>query len=170
MILGIGSDIIDIRRIEKLLDQFGKRFENRIFTDTEQRKALSKKNAGAKIVASAYAKRFAAKEACMKGLGIHKNSGVSWKDIEIINLPSGIPSIELHGNTKEKLAALTPPNMKPSIHVSLSDDYPFAQAYVIISAEYITPSPSQGEGRGEGSIRHTTNPHPTPLPEREREK
>ena len=135
MILGIGNDIIDIRRVEASLQKFGKRFEKRFFTEDEQKKCTSRKKAGAKIVAASYAKRFAAKEACAKALGTGLNEGISWLDIEISNIASGAPAIELSGAASKKLKSLTPPKMKPRIHVSLSDDYPFAQAYVVISAE-----------------------------------
>jgi holo-[acyl-carrier protein] synthase len=135
MILGIGSDIIDIRRIEKTLQEFGTRFEQRVFTDGEQKKAASRKKAGPKIIACSYAKRFAAKEACAKALGTGLRAGVFWRDMEVVNLPSGAPTIKLSGGALSKIHSMTPPNMKPLIHVSLSDDYPFAQAQVIISAE-----------------------------------
>jgi len=134
MILGIGSDIVDIRRIEKLLDESGERFENRIFTETEQEKTRSRSKAGSTIVAASYAKRFAAKEACAKALGTGFE-GIAWRELEVVNLASGAPTMQLHGGALEKLQAITPASMQPSIHVSLSDDYPYALAYVIISAE-----------------------------------
>jgi len=135
VIIGIGSDIVDIRRIEKSLKQFGAKFETRVFTPLERKKVASRKKSGAKIIAGAYAKRFAAKEACVKALGILENGGLSWQDIEITNLPSGAPTITLYGGALKKLKSLTPSKTQASIHVSLSDDYPFAQAFVIISAE-----------------------------------
>jgi holo-[acyl-carrier protein] synthase len=135
MILGIGSDIVDIRRIEKTLAHFGDRFENRVFSEHEQHKALSRKNAGAKIVASSYAKRFAAKEACAKALGTGMSDKIFWRDLEVLSLPSGAPTMRLRGGALSKLKAMTPAGMKPIIHVSMSDDYPYAQAFVILSAE-----------------------------------
>ena len=135
MILGTGSDIVDIRRIEESLAQFGERFENRLFTPTEQQKAKSRTKAGAKIVASSYAKRFAAKEACAKALGTGMNGGVFWRDMEVANLPSGAPTMQLHEGALARLQALLPANTKPLIHLSLSDEYPYAQAQVIISCE-----------------------------------
>ena len=135
MIIGIGSDIVDIRRIESSLKEFGARFENRIFTEGEQQLATLRKDAGEQIVAATYAKRFAAKEACTKALGIASSGGVSWRDMEVVSLPGGMPTMALHGAAKAKLDAMIPPGMQASIHVSLSDDYPYAQAYLIISAE-----------------------------------
>ena len=129
MILGIGNDTIDIRRIEKSLKRFGARFENRVFTQGEQRKARSRAN-----VAATYAKRFAAKEACAKALGTGLRMGVFWRDMEVVNLPSGAPTIKLYGGALERLDAMTPADMKTSIHVTLSDEYPYAQAQIIIEA------------------------------------
>ncbi|MDE3060955.1 MAG: holo-ACP synthase [Pseudomonadota bacterium] len=131
MILGLGSDLTDIRRIEKSLERFGVRFENRIFTPAEQKKARSRPLA----VAATYAKRFAAKEACAKALGTGLHRGVFWRDMEVINLPSGRPALHLSGGALKQLEALMPKGMKAVIHLSLSDEYPLAQAQVIISAE-----------------------------------
>ena len=132
MILGIGHDQIDIRRIEASLKRFGERFENRIFTQTEQARARkrseSRKNNSR---ASSYAKRFAAKEACAKAMGTGIANGVHWRDIEVVNLPSGKPTIQLHGNAKLWLAKHAAPG-KAQIHLTLSDDYPTATAIVII--------------------------------------
>ena len=129
MILGIGSDIIDIRRIEKTLERFGSRFTERLFTETERRK--SEARAGR---AASYAKRFAAKEACSKALGTGFRAGVFWRDLGVVNLPSGKPTLVLTGNAARRLAAITPPGMRAQIDLSLTDDHPQAQAIVIISA------------------------------------
>jgi len=138
MILSIGSDITDIRRIEKSLARFGARFEQRIFTETERCKAQSRSRAGTRIVASTYAKRFAAKEACAKALGTGLNRGVFWRDMEVINLPGGRPTMRLTGGALTYLKSLTPPGLQPLIYVSLSDEYPYAQAQVIITAETLS--------------------------------
>ena len=129
MILGIGSDIIDIRRIERTLERFGSRFTERLFTETERRK--SEARAGR---AASYAKRFAAKEACSKALGTGFRKGVFWRDLGVVNLPSGKPTLVLTGNAAKRLAAITPPGMRAQIDLSLTDDHPQAQAIVIISA------------------------------------
>ena len=129
MILGIGSDIIDIRRIERTLERFGSRFTERLFTDIERRKSDAR--AGR---AASYAKRFAAKEACSKALGTGFRRGVFWRDLGVVNLPSGKPTLVLTGNAAVRLAAMTPPGMRAQIDLSLTDDHPQAQAIVIISA------------------------------------
>ena len=129
MILGIGSDIIDIRRIEKTLERYGTRFTERLLTETERRK--SEARAGR---AASYAKRFAAKEACSKALGTGFRAGVFWRDLGVVNLPSGKPTLVLTGNAAKRLAAITPPGMRAQIDLSLTDDHPQAQAIVIISA------------------------------------
>jgi len=129
MILGIGSDIIDIRRIERTLERFGDRFTRRLFTDVERRKSDGR--AGR---AASYAKRFAAKEACSKALGTGFRAGVFWRDLGVVNLPSGKPTLVLTGNAAKRLAAITPPGMRAQIDLSLTDDHPQAQAIVIISA------------------------------------
>ena len=129
MILGIGSDIIDIRRIERTLERYGSRFTERLFTETERRK--SEARAGR---AASYAKRFAAKEACSKALGTGFRAGVFWRDLGVVNLPSGKPTLVLTGNAAKRLAAITPPGMRAQIDLSLTDDHPQAQAIVIISA------------------------------------
>ncbi|MBN8543070.1 MAG: holo-ACP synthase [Alphaproteobacteria bacterium] len=136
MILGIGSDMCDIRRIEKALARHGARFEQRVFTAQEQAKARSRKGAGRNSSASTYAKRFAAKEACGKalGTGVGAGGGIFWKDIEVINLPSGKPTIHLTGNAKRALDYLTPKGMRAEILVTLVDEYPMAQAFVVIQA------------------------------------
>ena len=139
MIIGIGSDIVNIKRIEKILDKFGEKFEKRLFTPAEQAKAHQRP----RQLATSYAKRFAAKEACTKALGTGFQQGVYWQDIEILNLPSGKPYINLKNGAKKLLDSLTPANQQPIIHLSqpiihlsMSDDYPFAQAMVVISKEY----------------------------------
>lgn len=134
MIIGIGTDLVDIRRIEKSLARYGTRFENRIFTKAEQQYARRGKNADIKAIASTYAKRYAAKEACYKALNIAKNSKVSWQDIEVIKNANGATEIKLSGMAKKRLQAITPKDAQAKIFVSLSDEYPYAQGYVIIDA------------------------------------
>lgn len=137
MILGIGNDICDIARIEKSLARFGETFENRVFTPGEQAKARRRKNGGKRNgMASTYAKRFAAKEALGKalGTGVGAGGGIYWRDIEVVNLPSGKPTITLHGGALTALHYLTPPKHRAVIHLSLVDEYPMAQAFVIIEA------------------------------------
>ena len=129
MIIGLGSDLIDIRRIEKTLARFGDRFIHRVFTDIEQKKS----NRRAQRAAS-YAKRFAAKEACSKALGTGFAQGVFMKDMGVINLPSGAPTMALTGGAAQRLKALIPPGHQGVIHVTLTDDYPLAQAFVVIEA------------------------------------
>lgn len=135
MIIGIGTDIIDIRRIESLLEKQGARFENRTFTKAEQAKAKSRGGAGAKQISATYAKRFAAKEALAKalGCGIGKKAGL--KDIRVGNAKNGAPTITLSGAAKKTLAMLAPKGKKPRILVTLSDEYPYAIAWVMIVAE-----------------------------------
>jgi holo-[acyl-carrier protein] synthase len=132
MILGIGSDLVDIRRIENSLTRYGKRFENRIFTPAEQQYAKRNKNADIKAMASTYAKRFAAKEACYKALNIGRNNNVSWQDIEVIKNANGATEIKLSGAAKLHLQTITPRGTEAKIFVSLSDEHPYAQAFVII--------------------------------------
>jgi holo-[acyl-carrier protein] synthase len=130
MIIGIGNDITDIRRIEKVIERHGERFLSRIFTDVERARAERR----AKSVET-YAKRFAAKEACSKALGTGMRSGVWWRDMGVVNLPSGRPTMKLTGGAAARLAKLLPPGYEADIHVSITDEYPLAQALVIISAE-----------------------------------
>ena len=137
MILGIGSDICDISRIEKSLARFGEAFENRIFTQGERAKARRRAGGGKRNgTASTYAKRFAAKEALGKalGTGVGAGGGIYWRDVEVVNLPSGKPTIALKGNALKCLEAMTPHGHKAVVHVSLVDEYPMAQAFVIIEA------------------------------------
>ena len=130
MILGIGSDLIDIRRIERALDRHGARMRDRLFTAIERRRSERRP---AKAAAS-YAKRFAAKEACAKALGTGLSRGVFWRDMGVANLPSGQPTMVLTNGAARRLAEITPTGYKPIIHVSLTDDFPLAQAFVVISA------------------------------------
>jgi holo-[acyl-carrier protein] synthase len=128
-ILGIGSDLCDIRRIEKTLARHGARFTARVFTDTEQRRAESKANC-----AETYAKRFAAKEACAKALGTGIQRGVFWRDMGVVNLRSGQPTLLLTGGAAARLASLTPPGKTAVIHLTMTDERPYAQAFVVIEA------------------------------------
>ncbi|MBJ7535479.1 holo-ACP synthase [Rhodomicrobium vannielii ATCC 17100] len=129
MIIGIGSDLTDIRRIEKTIARYGDRFLDRVFTETER----AKSDARAARAAS-YAKRFAAKEACAKALGTGLADGVFWRDMGVTNLPSGAPTMRLTGGAGERLAALLPDSHEARIHLTITDDYPLAQAFVIIEA------------------------------------
>jgi len=128
MIVGIGSDLCDIRRIEATLQRFGARFENRVFTEVERARAARRPEQAA----ASYAKRFAAKEACAKALGTGLRRGVFWRDMGVANLASGAPTLSLTGGAAARLAALTPVGQVAAIHLSLTDDYPMAQAFVII--------------------------------------
>ena len=129
MILGIGSDITDVRRIAKVIERHGDRFIERIFTATEREKAEKRRNR-----VETYAKRFAAKEACAKALGTGLRAGVWWRDIGVVNLPSGRPTLALTGGAKRGLEAITPAGYEARIDLTITDDGPIAQAIVIISA------------------------------------
>lgn len=129
MIIGIGSDLIDIRRVEKTIERFGVRFTDRCFTEIERAKSERRKNK-----AASYAKRFAAKEACSKALGTGLAQGVFWRDMGVVNLPSGKPTMQLTGGAAERLAAMLPANHRAAIHLTITDDFPLAQAFVIIEA------------------------------------
>ena len=129
MIVGLGSDLIDIRRIERSLERHGERFIQRIFTDVERQR--SERRAGR---AASYAKRFAAKEACAKALGSGISEGVFWRDMGVINLPSGKPTMALTGGAAERLQKLLPAGHKAVVHLTITDDFPLAQAFVIIEA------------------------------------
>ena len=129
MIIGIGNDVIDIRRIEETLTRFGARFVDRVFTDVEIRKSDRRAQR-----AASYAKRFAAKEACSKALGTGLAQGVFWKDMGVVNLPGGKPTMRLTGGALEKLNQLLPAGHEPRIHITITDDFPLAQAFVIIEA------------------------------------
>jgi len=129
MILGLGNDIIDIRRVERTIERYGDRFLSRVFTEIERRKSDGR--AGR---AASYAKRFAAKEACAKALGTGFRQGVFWRDMGVVNLPSGRPTLELTGGALQALAELTPEGHEVRIDLTITDDFPMAQAIVIISA------------------------------------
>ena len=128
MIVGVGNDLIDIRRIEAVLERHGERFIERVFTEVEQKKSEGRKNR-----AASYAKRFAAKEACAKALGTGMRDGVFWRDMGVVNLPGGRPTMQLTGGAAEKLASLTPPGAEARIDLTITDEFPMAQAFVIIS-------------------------------------
>lgn len=129
MIIGIGSDLCDINRIARTLERYGERFTHRVFTEGERRRGDARR-----ARAPSYARRFAAKEACAKALGTGLSHGVFWRDMEVVNLPGGKPVMRLTGGAAERLAALTPAGHQAVIHVSLTDDPPLAQAFVIIEA------------------------------------
>ena len=129
MILGLGNDVIDIRRIERTIELYGDRFLNRIFTDVERQRADRRRQR-----AASYAKRFAAKEACSKALGTGLRKGVFWRDMGVVNLPSGRPTLKLTGGAAAQLARITPPGYEARIDLTITDDFPMAQAIVIISA------------------------------------
>jgi len=129
MILGIGSDICDVRRIAKVIERHGDRFIDRIFTPAERAKAERRRNRF-----ETYAKRFAAKEACAKALGTGLRAGVWWRDIGVVNLPGGRPTLELTGGAKRRLDALTPAGYQARIDLTMTDEGPMAQALVVISA------------------------------------
>ncbi len=129
MILGIGTDLANIERIERTLERFGDRFRNRVFTEIEQRKAERRRD-----TAGTYAKRWAAKEACSKALGTGLRMGIAWKDMSVTNLRSGQPVMHVTGWAEERLRAITPEGHEAVIHVTLTDDHPWAQAVVLIEA------------------------------------
>ena len=130
MILGVGTDLCNIARIEATLDRFGDRFRNRVFTEREQHKAEGRPRA----VAATYAKRWAAKEACAKALGTGLRMGIAWKDMSVSNLRTGQPVMHVTGWAADRLAGMTPPGHEAVIHVTLTDDHPWAQAFVVIEA------------------------------------
>jgi holo-[acyl-carrier protein] synthase len=129
MIIGLGNDMVDIRRIEQTLERYGSRFVARIFTDIEQKKSDRRAQR-----AASYAKRFAAKEACSKALGTGFRRGVFWKDMGVVNEPSGRPTLQLTGGAKEQLERITPVGHTARIQLTITDDFPYAQAVVIIEA------------------------------------
>jgi holo-[acyl-carrier protein] synthase len=129
VILGIGSDITDARRIANVIDRHGDRFLDRVFTDVERARADKRRNR-----IETYAKRFAAKEACAKALGTGLRAGVWWRDMGVVNLPGGRPTMELTGGAKKRLLAITPKGYEPRIDVSITDEGPMAHAFVVISA------------------------------------
>jgi holo-[acyl-carrier protein] synthase len=129
MILGLGNDTIDIRRIERSIERYGERFLDRLFTPVERQKSDRRA-----LRAASYAKRFAAKEACAKALGTGMSQGVFWRDMGVVNEPSGKPTMQLTGGAAKRLADLTPPGHTAQIHLTITDDHPTAQAIVIITA------------------------------------
>lgn len=138
MILGIGTDLANIERIERTLERFGDRFRNRVFTDLEQRRAENRAD-----VAGTYAKRWAAKEACSKALGTGLRMGIAWKDMAVSNLPTGQPVMHLTGWAAQRLASMTPAGFEAIVHVTLTDDHPWAQAFVVIEARPIRDHASE---------------------------
>ncbi len=134
MIIGIGSDLADIRRVEKSIDRFGDRFTTRCFTQAERERADAGKNR-----AASYAKRFAAKEALSKALGTGMSQGVFWKDMGVVNSPVGKPSMVLTGSAEAFLKTLTPPGHEAIIHLTITDEFPYAQAFVVIEARPLRP-------------------------------
>ena len=130
MIIGLGSDLCNIERIQASLDRFGDRFEQRVFTDVERAKAQRRPFTRA----GTYAKRFAAKEAAAKALGTGIHEGVFWRDVGVVNLPSGKPTLEMTAGAAVKLKALTPPGRRAVVHLTITDEFPLAQAFVIIEA------------------------------------
>jgi holo-[acyl-carrier protein] synthase len=129
MIIGIGADLADITRIGKTLERFGERFVNRVFTDIEKARSDKRRERTA-----SYAKRWAAKEACSKALGTGLRMGVAWREMGVVNLPTGQPTMTLTGGAAERLARMTPPGHTAHIHVTITDDHPYAQAFVVIEA------------------------------------
>ena len=141
MIIGIGSDLCDIVRIEETLARFGERFIERCFTDIERKRSERRAER-----AASYAKRFAAKEACAKALGTGLRHGVFWRDMGVVNLPSGQPTMRLTGGAAARLAAITPEGCEPFIHLTITDEHPLAQAFVVIEARPAQiPSPALRE-------------------------
>ena len=137
MILGLGSDICDIRRIEKVIEKYGERFLERVYTETERSRAMRRTE---KIRAATFAKRFAAKEAASKALGTGFRKGVFFSDLGVVNLPGGQPTLNMTGGAGERLRAITPPGMVAQVALTMTDEYPYAYAQVIISA---VPAPGQ---------------------------
>ena len=138
MIVGIGQDLTDIRRIERTIGRFGDRFLNRCFTETERAKAERRRTR-----VETYAKRWAAKEACSKALGTGLRMGVAWREMGVVNLPGGKPTMALTGGAADRLQRIVPAGMEAAIHVTITDDYPWAQAFVVIEA-----LPADGPGAG----------------------
>ena len=141
MILGIGTDLANIDRIQRTLDRFGDRFRNRVFTEVEQRKSERRRD-----VAGTYAKRWAAKEACSKALGTGLRMGIAWKDMSVSNLRTGQPVMHVTGWAAERLAKMTPPGHEAHIHVTLTDDHPWAQAIVMIEARPFADAAGESGG------------------------
>ncbi|ANP36570.1 MULTISPECIES: holo-ACP synthase [Rhodobacterales] len=141
MILGIGTDLANIDRIQRTLDRFGDRFRNRVFTEVEQRKSERRRD-----VAGTYAKRWAAKEACSKALGTGLRMGIAWKDMSVSNLRTGQPVMHVTGWAADRLAKMTPPGHEAHIHVTLTDDHPWAQAIVMIEARPFADAAGESGG------------------------
>jgi holo-[acyl-carrier protein] synthase len=137
VILGVGTDLTDIRRIRETLERFGDRFTQRVFTEIERQRADRRDHARA----ASYAKRFAAKEACAKALGTGMRAGVAWRDMGVVNARSGQPTLALTGGAARRLQAITPAGRRAVIHLSLSDDFPWASAFVVISADLAVSRP-----------------------------
>lgn len=144
MILGLGSDICDVRRMAAAIDRFGERFLARVFTDAERARAERRQGDNRH---GTYAKRFAAKEACAKALGTGFAQGVFMSDIGVVNRPGGQPSLLLAGGAAARLASLVPPGMQPQIDLTMTDEYPYAYAQVILSARLVGPPGAGPEGR-----------------------
>ena len=140
MIIGIGSDLIDIRRIERSLERYGERFVARLFTDVERAKSDQRA-----ARAASYAKRFAAKEACAKALGTALSRGVFWKDMGVVNLPGGKPTMNLTNGAARRLQSMIPAGHKAAIHLTITDDFPLAQAFVVIEALPVEQWPSSSD-------------------------
>jgi holo-[acyl-carrier protein] synthase len=138
MILGVGTDLANIERIQRTLDRFGDRFRNRVFTETEQRKAERRHD-----TAGTYAKRWAAKEACSKALGTGLRMGIAWKDMAVSNLQTGQPVMHVTGWAADRLRQMTPEGHEAIIHVTLTDDHPWAQAFVVIEARPLQEAGTQ---------------------------
>lgn len=149
MILGVGTDMVDIRRIAATLARYGERFIHRCFTDQERARSERRPL----LRAASYAKRFAAKEACAKALGTGLRAGVFWRDMGVINLPSGQPSMRLTGGAARRLAQITPPGYSSVIHISLTDDHPWAQSFVVISAAPLPAREDAATALSDTSIR-----------------
>ena len=143
MILGIGTDLANIERIARTLERFGDRFRARVFTETERRKAERRAD-----TAGTYARRWAAKEACSKALGTGLRMGIAWKDMAVANLDTAQPVMQLTGGAAERLAQMTPPGHEAIVHVTLTDDHPWAQAVVVIEARPLPPSPDTALAAG----------------------
>lgn len=140
MILGIGNDLIDITRVAKVIERHGERFLERVFTEAERARA-QRRAGNEKMLMATYAKRFAAKEACSKALGTGIRQGVWWRDMGVVNLPGGRPTMLLTGGALVRLQAMTPTGLEARIDLTITDDWPLAQAFVIISAgEFVTAS------------------------------
>ena len=139
MIIGLGSDLIDIRRIERTLERYKDRFTNRVYTEIERQKSDRRR-----MRAASYAKRFAAKEACSKALGTGISRGVYWRDMGVVNLPGGKPTMKLQNGAAKRLAEMVPDGYEAHIHVTITDDFPLAQAFVVIEARAVETDDRNG--------------------------